>query len=152
MVNDFIDKESHHINVGNMFRALMDLPEHTHRIVLKMTKGCFKAVEEIPDKCDKSYALHKCFKTNDVTVRLCTTSHFVHLYINRFKLQFLFCISSIMLSFRDNSSLSEWGKKFPKKMNNKENYWNHRRERVTEKLQFYEFVKIVYCLNRMNNK
>lgn len=55
-------------NVAEMMSQTMEQPDYLGKIILRMTRGCFKQVAKISDACNKAYEFHKCLKKNDAEV------------------------------------------------------------------------------------
>lgn len=68
IASQMMDEASGMFNVSTMYKMAKDLGDKPSKIILRMSRGCFKAVEEIPDACEKSYHYHRCMKMNDLKV------------------------------------------------------------------------------------
>lgn len=53
-----------------MMEQMNTLPEYSHKIILRMARGCLMN-NKIRDLCDNAYKVHVCLKTNDKQVTNC---------------------------------------------------------------------------------
>lgn len=68
----FVMKLSDHID--------SNYDEEIRNIAYKMGRKCLQPPEN-ENNCEKAFYYHKCWKTNDPVVSMCTVHYFIHLYM-----------------------------------------------------------------------